>query len=420
LKDFNKDSVQTIIRILSFSDINKMIKRLLELLVEKYNINKNDRNILFNLYRNNPNFSKDIFFQLVVQALLYVRILKEHYYSLFTDSPLPPVIKKTLKNKTNDKSVILRNFIKFINSVTRNIEIKFDSVNMDNTFMEIFSLKTYDDRFFSDVNLFEDIYGKLKENNNYLYTIYYLVEPCTLDINHDRIKELEDTSPSSIVDKFQYFYSQLEKIQNDLELKQLYNSKFSKLLININYSIVIIISAIISLFVNASITFTVSKTVSCDDNNYCYYASKITTIIHCALLVLFMCINMFFSIKKLTKFNKPYKEAGIFKKTYFIYLKFTDYKMIPLLWNFIFGLIAVTSDIIVFYALQLFTFVFQLSTMQVAFKSIFIRIRQFVAIGYLILAFVYICATVAFIFFYDENKLGDVTVIYNFYLNILG
>jgi hypothetical protein len=319
----------------------------------------------------------------------------------------------SLKVNDSKQSEIISNgeiFI-FYNKIIRNIEVAYrpDLIDKDELkeyktlFKKAYLLKKYEDIR----KIITEDEEKPEEGKVKIHNIIFLVHPISLYITELDVKKFKQNAPYlGFNTKLPYILVQLPIFMDNVNLrKELFiKSKLLFCLYEIDYSYCINTSLIISLIVNMLLGLTLRLNPLPQGIAMIDFIVYVLNLLHLIMIFIFLINFLSFEIYKLREYT--YVREGLEKFNWGMmwdYWKLlTHDDCFPLLWNFIFGFIAVLSENNRWmYSLQLFSVFAIFPTMAIVIGAVKIRYKQFLSTALLIVIIILFYSSISFYMFRD-------------------
>ena len=366
---------------------------------EKGGYEKNEYHvILFKAYLTNPEyFGESRFFSIACLACKFLLLSKQ----FSKNTKITQILAEFQKEEADDGKNGNKSLDKFGNW-KRQCAIFYGKIMKEIQVSQEFKylyLKNED-----DVELSEE------DGKKSTITTIFFVNPDVLLLRDEDFEEFKNEAPYEDENqKLTYLIKYLPRFKEGIELKKSINMHEDAMFLflsDLNYYLILQISAIISLFVNFFLILSALyvKTLSnTGEAQFITYGEKYSNIIfwvnllHLIFLFGVCCVWFYFQIFYLKKAKKV--QSIILHK---LISKFLTGDTFLLFWNFFWGFIAILSSSLHFaYSLQLFSLFGLNETMTTVIVSVKMRYKQFLAAGLLMLIFSILFSSIKYIFFCD-------------------
>lgn len=401
-----------------------------------YNFNEEDlkRNLL-DKFLVDEDLKEDNLFILITGIYTYMKNACQHKQSaskiIKIFNSLEEIVNNTelvLNDKNRPLILLKREMSKFFSNLIKDVEISYKFKES----IEEFELYKYKELFEESDFEFSKLSNELKEEFTGIQKVNYLINTDSLFLSPKDIKHFLDSAPyddfNSKLNHFLEYYS--EKINNMIQMRKnlwSYKSTTLKLLYRIDYNTLAIISVIFSIVVNIFLLLgfkyveeKIYHMVTAEDRlKYgksdweeiifvkSFKYTEITFIISLIhMIILSFALLNYISFGYL-KFFKSISSDTIVtwkEKISEFFSIISNEEIRPLLFNFLFGLIAIIGgkEKYFFYSFQLFIIFNFFPTMESVIISVRSRYKQFLSAALLICIMILFYSSISFFIFSSE------------------
>jgi len=259
-----------------------------------------------------------------------------------------------------------------------------------------------------------------EDGEYFLNKVFFQCHPHSLKISDKMVEWIRNEAPEDYNKKINFLIQKIGVVEDGMNMKvSLRGNKLYEFLYELNFMIVQWICAILLLAINIFFMWetTMEKT---NDNlleleilteDWADNISLILNIVNLVIAGLAIANYLFFETLLYLKYKIPRKYGKRDNKKNPIkelYPFFSDKRVFPLIWNVVFGLLAISAEHRrYFYSFQLLAVTSLSSTMSLAVYSVYLRGAQFVSSAILALIIMLFYAGISFFFYNSPLNSGD-------------